>query len=205
MGNVLQAGQGQNPARQAAAKGGVPMDVPAVTVNSVCLSGIHAIHQADLLIRSGHADVVVAGGMESMSQAPYLLPGARAGFRLGDVTAVDAMIRDGLWCAFDDVHMGAGTEAYTKAAGISRARQDQIAAAATSGRACPPRRAGWRRRSSRSRSANGGTSWSSRPTRASAPTPPSTAWAGSSPPSPPTGPSPPATRPRSRTGRRRWS
>ncbi|HEX7275930.1 MAG TPA: acetyl-CoA C-acyltransferase [Acidimicrobiales bacterium] len=128
MGHVLQAGQGQNPARQAAATGGVPMDVPAVTVNSVCLSGIHAIHQADLLIRAGEADVVVAGGMESMSQAPYLLPGARAGFRLGDVTAVDAMIRDGLWCAFDDVHMGAGTEAYTKAAGISRARQDEIAA-----------------------------------------------------------------------------
>jgi len=128
MGHVLQAGQGQNPARQAAAKGGVPMDVPAVTVNAVCLSGIHAIHLADQLIRSGEADVVVAGGMESMSQAPYLLPGARAGFRLGDVTAVDAMIRDGLWCAFDDVHMGAATEAYTRAAGISRARQDQLAA-----------------------------------------------------------------------------
>ena len=100
MGHVLQAGQGQNPARQAAAKGGVPMDVPAVTVNSVCLSGIHAIHLAHQLIRSGEADVVVAGGMESMSQAPYLLPGARAGYRLGDVTAVDSMIRDGLWCAF---------------------------------------------------------------------------------------------------------
>jgi acetyl-CoA C-acetyltransferase len=128
MGHVLQAGQGQNPARQAAAKGGVPMEVPAVTVNSVCLSGIHAIHLAHLLIQSGEADVVVAGGMESMSQAPYLLPGARAGYRLGDVTAVDSMIRDGLWCAFDDVHMGAGTEAYTKAAGITRARQDELAA-----------------------------------------------------------------------------
>ena len=104
------------------------MDVPAVTVNSVCLSGIHAIHLAHQLIRSGEADVVVAGGMESMSQAPYLLPGARAGYRLGDVTAVDAMIRDGLWCAFDDVHMGAGTEAYAKAAGITRARQDELAA-----------------------------------------------------------------------------
>ncbi|MEA2828042.1 MAG: acetyl-CoA C-acetyltransferase [Actinomycetota bacterium] len=128
MGHVLQAGQGQNPARQAAAKGGVPMDVPAVTVNSVCLSGIHAIHLAHQLIRSGEADVVVAGGMESMSQAPYLLPGARAGYRLGDVTAVDSMIRDGLWCAFDDVHMGAGTEAYAKEAGITRARQDELAA-----------------------------------------------------------------------------
>ena len=128
MGHVLQAGQGQNPARQAAAKGGIPMEIPAVTVNSVCLSGIHAIHLAHQLIQSGEADVVVAGGMESMSQAPYLLPGARAGYRLGDVTAVDSMIRDGLWCAFDDVHMGAGTEAYTKAAGITRARQDELAA-----------------------------------------------------------------------------
>ncbi len=128
MGNVLQAGLGQNPARQAAAEGGVPMDVPAVTVNSVCLSGIHSIHLADQMIRSGEADIVIAGGMESMSQAPYLLPGARAGFRLGDVTALDAMIRDGLWCAFDDVHMGAGTEAYAKQAGISRAIQDELAA-----------------------------------------------------------------------------
>ncbi|MEA2686510.1 MAG: acetyl-CoA C-acetyltransferase [Actinomycetota bacterium] len=128
MGHVLQAGQGQNSARQAAAKGGVPLDVPAVTVNSVCLSGIHAIHLAAQMIEAGEAAVVVAGGMESMSQAPYLLPGARAGFRLGDVTAVDAMIRDGLWCAFDDVHMGAGTEAYAQAAGISRSRQDAIAA-----------------------------------------------------------------------------
>ena len=128
MGHVLQAGQGQNPARQAAVKGGLPMEVPAVTVNSVCLSGIHAIHLAHQLIQSGEADVVVAGGMESMSQAPYLLPGARAGYRLGDVTAVDSMIRDGLWCAFDDVHMGAGTEAHTKAAGITRARQDELAA-----------------------------------------------------------------------------
>jgi len=128
MGHVLQAGQGQNPARQSAAEGGIPMDVPAVTVNSVCLSGLHSIYLADQMIRSGEADVVVAGGMESMSQAPYLLPGARAGWRLGDVTAVDSMIRDGLWCAFDDVHMGAGTEAYVRQAGISRALQDELAA-----------------------------------------------------------------------------
>ncbi|MGI8684209.1 MAG: acetyl-CoA C-acyltransferase [Acidimicrobiales bacterium] len=128
MGQVLQAGQGQNPARQAAVKAGVPMGVPAVTVNSVCLSGLHAIYVADQMIRSGDADIVVAGGMESMSKAPYLLPGARGGFRLGDVTAVDALVHDGLWCSFDGVHMGAGTEAYVKAASISRAVQDELAA-----------------------------------------------------------------------------
>ncbi len=128
MGNVLQAGAGQNPARQAAVSGGVPMDVPAVTVNAVCLSGIHSVFLADQLIRSGEADVVVAGGMESMTQAPHLLPGTRAGYRLGDVTAVDSMISDGLWCAFDGVHMGAGTEAYAKEASISRQAQDELAA-----------------------------------------------------------------------------
>ena len=128
MGHVLTAGQGQNPARQAAVNGGVPMEVPAFTVNNVCLSGIQAIHLADQLIASGEADVVVAGGMESMTQAPHLLPGARAGYRLGDAKVVDSMINDGLWCAFDGVHMGAGTEAYTKAASISRQAQDDIAA-----------------------------------------------------------------------------
>jgi acetyl-CoA C-acetyltransferase len=128
MGHVLTAGQGQNPARQAAVNGGIPMEVPAVTVNKVCLSGIHAIHLADQLIATGEADVVVAGGMESMTQAPYLLPGARAGYRLGDATVVDSMISDGLWCAFDGVHMGAGTEAFTKTASISRQAQDEIAA-----------------------------------------------------------------------------
>jgi acetyl-CoA C-acetyltransferase len=128
MGHVLTAGQGQNPARQAAVKGGIPMEVPAVSVNKVCLSGIHAIHLADQLIASGEADVVVAGGMESMTQAPHLLPGARAGYRLGDATVVDSMINDGLWCAFDGVHMGAGTETYTGQAAISRQVQDEIAA-----------------------------------------------------------------------------
>jgi acetyl-CoA C-acetyltransferase len=127
LGHVLQAGQGQNPARQAAVKAGVPMDVPAVTVNMVCLSGIHAIYLADQMIRSGDADIVVAGGMESMTQAPHLLPGSRRGFRLGDVTLVDSMISDGLWCSFDGVHMGAGTESYAKQASISRAAQDEVA------------------------------------------------------------------------------
>ncbi len=128
LGHVLQAGQGQNPARQAAAKGGIPMAVPAVTVNKVCLSGIQAIYLADQMIQAGDADIVVAGGMESMTQAPHLLPGSRGGYRLGDVTAVDSMISDGLWCAFDGVHMGAGTEAYVAKASISRQVQDELAA-----------------------------------------------------------------------------
>ena len=129
MGHVLQAGQGQNPARQAAVKGGVPMSVPALTVNNVCLSGLQAVWQADQLIQSGEAEIVVAGGIESMSLAPHLLPGARAGYRLGDATLVDSMIRDGLWCAFDDVHMGAGTETYAKKLKITRQQQDELAAA----------------------------------------------------------------------------
>jgi len=104
------------------------MSVPAVTVNKVCLSGIDAIYLADQMIQAGDADIVVAGGMESMTQAPHLLPGTRAGYRLGDVTAVDSMISDGLWCAFDGVHMGAGTEAYVENASISRLAQDELAA-----------------------------------------------------------------------------
>ena len=128
MGQVLQAGQGQNPARQAAAKGGVPMGTPALTVNKVCLSGLYAIHLAAQMIEAGEADVVVAGGMESMTTAPYLLPGARAGYRLGDGTLVDSLIRDGLWCAFDDVHMGLGTDTYAKQSSIARAAQDEFAA-----------------------------------------------------------------------------
>ncbi|MGH9155811.1 MAG: acetyl-CoA C-acetyltransferase [Acidimicrobiales bacterium] len=128
MGHVLQAGQGQNPARQAAVAAGVPMSVPAVTVNKVCLSGLYAIYVADQMIRTGEADVVVAGGMESMSNAPYLLPGARAGYRLGDAAAVDALVADGLWCSFDGVHMGSGTDAYSRRAGLSRLAQDELAA-----------------------------------------------------------------------------
>ena len=128
MGQVLQAGQGQNPARQAAVKAGIPMGVPALTVNKVCLSGLYAIHLADQMIRSGEAEVVVAGGMESMSQAPYLLPGARSGYRLGDAKVVDGMINDGLWCAFDGVHMGLGTDSYAQGASIPRAAQDEFAA-----------------------------------------------------------------------------
>ena len=129
MGQVLQAGQGQITARQAAVKGGIPMTVPATTINKVCLSGLNTIMLADLLIQAGQADIVVAGGMESMTQAPHLLPGARAGYRIGDSTLVDSMMHDGLFCAFDVCAMGAGTEKYTKAAdGISRERQDEFAA-----------------------------------------------------------------------------
>jgi acetyl-CoA C-acetyltransferase len=129
MGHVLQAGQGQITARQAAAKAGIPMTVPAMTVNKVCLSGINSIYLADQMIQNGDAEVVVAGGMESMTQAPYLLPGARSGYRMGNGELVDSMINDSLWCAFDAVHMGAGTEKYVgKVGGISRESQDELAA-----------------------------------------------------------------------------
>ena len=129
MGQVLQAGQGQITARQAATKAGIPMDIPATTVNKVCLSGLNAIYLADLMIQAGDADVVVAGGMESMTQARNLLPGARAGYRMGDATVVDSMMYDGLYCQFDHCAMGLGTEQYNRSAKISREEQDAAAAA----------------------------------------------------------------------------
>jgi acetyl-CoA C-acetyltransferase len=130
MGQVLQAGAGQITARQAAVKAGIPMTTPATTINKVCLSGLNTIYLADQMIAAGDADIVVAGGMESMTNAPYLLPEARAGYRLGDKSVVDAMMFDGLFCAFDVMAMGAGTEKYTKAAGtISRDQQDAFAVA----------------------------------------------------------------------------
>jgi len=128
MGHVLQAGAGQITARQAAVKGGIPMSVPAVTVNKVCLSGLDAIALADQLIGYGEFDVVVAGGMESMTNAPYLLPGARAGYRYGDQTVVDSTAHDGLFCAFDLQAMGAATDTYSKLAQLSREAQDEFAA-----------------------------------------------------------------------------
>jgi acetyl-CoA C-acetyltransferase len=128
MGQVIQAGTGQITARQAATKGGIPLDVPASTINKVCLSGLNAIYLADLLINAGEADIVVAGGMESMTQAPYLLPGARAGYRIGDATLVDSMMYDGLFCAFDNCAMGLGTDRYNGADGVSRERQDAFSA-----------------------------------------------------------------------------
>ncbi len=129
MGQVLQAGTGQITARQAAANAGIPMTVPATTINKVCLSGLNSIYLADLMIQTGQADVVVAGGMESMTQAPYLLPEARAGYRLGDKSVVDSMMYDGLFCAFDQVAMGAGTEKYAASAGLERLPQDELSAA----------------------------------------------------------------------------
>ncbi|MEX0658540.1 MAG: acetyl-CoA C-acetyltransferase [Egibacteraceae bacterium] len=128
MGHVLQAGQGQITARQAARNGGLGMRVPALTVNKVCLSGMSAVASADATIRLGQSDVVVAGGMESMSNAPYLLPKARTGYRMGDGTLVDSMIRDGLWCAFDDEHMGAASDRMNARHTISRSAQDEWAA-----------------------------------------------------------------------------
>jgi len=128
MGHVLQAGAGQITARQAAVKGGIPMSVPAVTVNKVCLSGLDAIALADQLIGYGEFDVVVAGGMESMTNAPYLLPGARQGLRYGNATIVDATAHDALFCAFDIKGMGEATDTYNKLAGITREEQDEYAA-----------------------------------------------------------------------------
>jgi len=128
MGQVIQAGTGQIPARQAAVKGGIPMTVPAVTLNKVCLAGLNAIALADQLIGYGEFDVVVAGGMESMTQGPYLLPGARAGYRYGDATIVDATSQDALFCAFDQLSMGTATELYSKDKRITRAEQDEYAA-----------------------------------------------------------------------------
>jgi len=128
MGQVLQAGQGQITARQAATKAGIPMSVPATTVNKVCLSGLNSIYLADLMIQAGEAEIVVAGGMESMTKAPHLLQDARAGYRLGDGTLVDSMMYDGLYCQFDHCAMGLGTERYNAEAGIGREAQDAFSA-----------------------------------------------------------------------------
>jgi len=128
MGQVLQAGAGQMTARQAAVNAGIPMSVPSTTINKVCLSGLNSIYLADRMIADGDADIVVAGGMESMTNAPYLLPGARAGYRIGDQKVVDSMMYDGLFCAFDQCAMGAGTEKYAQSASISRDAQDDLAA-----------------------------------------------------------------------------
>jgi acetyl-CoA C-acetyltransferase len=128
MGHVLQAGQGQITARQAAVRAGVPMTVPALTVNKVCLSGTNAIATAALYVELGMAELLVAGGMESMSGAPYLLPKARWGARMGDAELVDSMIHDGLWDAFDHVHMGGLSDRVNQRLGIDRAAQDEWSA-----------------------------------------------------------------------------
>src|SRR5258708_9686327 len=127
MGCVIQAGLGQNPARQAALYGGLPDTVSAVTVNKVCGSGLKAIMMAAQGVQLGDTEIVVAGGMESMSNAPYLLPKAREGYRLGNGTMLDAIIQDGLWCAFDDQHMGCTGEVVAERFRVSRAEQDEYA------------------------------------------------------------------------------
>jgi acetyl-CoA C-acetyltransferase len=127
MGQVLMAGQGQVPSRQAAVNAGIPMSVPAINVNKVCLSGLNSIYLANQMIAMGEADIVVAGGMESMSNAPYLADGARSGFRYGNTELRDAIIADGLWCAFDACLMGLGTDRYTGDS-ITREQQDEFAA-----------------------------------------------------------------------------
>ena len=126
MGQVLMAGQGQVPARQAAVKAGIPMRVPSVNINKVCLSGLNSIYLANQMIMAGEADIVVAGGMESMTNAPYIAAGARGGFRYGNTELADAIIKDGLWCAFDACLMGLGTERYN-GGGITRDQQDDAA------------------------------------------------------------------------------
>lgn len=129
MGQVLQAGGGQITARQAAVKGGIPMDVPAITINKVCLSGLNAIALADQLIRAGEYEIVVAGGMESMTNAPHLLPKSREGFKYGDTTLVDSMAYDGLWDAFTDQAMGALTDQQNNTVEkLSREEQDEFSA-----------------------------------------------------------------------------
>jgi acetyl-CoA C-acetyltransferase len=128
MGQVLQAGAGQITARQAAIEAGIPKEVPAITINKVCLSGLNAIALADQLIRAGEVDVVVAGGMESMSQAPYVIPGARWGVRMGNDEIVDTMIYDGLWSTFTDRHMGDSSDDVNRELGIGRREQDEWAA-----------------------------------------------------------------------------
>src|SRR4051794_38115317 len=129
MGNVVQGGVGQAPARQAMLKAGVPSSVSAMTINKVCGSGLKAVMLAAQSIKAGDAQVIVAGGQEAMSNAPFYVYGMRNGVKLGDQTMVDGMIKDGLWCSSCDVHMGGHAEYTAKKAGISRQQQDEFAAA----------------------------------------------------------------------------
>ena len=129
LGNVIQGGVGQAPARQAAIKAGIPATVSALTINKVCGSGLKAVMLAAQAIKAGDREVIVAGGQESMSNAPYYMYGMRNGVKLGDQQLVDGMIKDGLWCAFCDVHMGSHAEYTAKKAGVSREMQDEFAAA----------------------------------------------------------------------------
>lgn len=206
MGQVLQAGAGQIPARQAAVKAGIPMNVPALTINKVCLSGLDAIALADQLIRAGEFDVVVAGGQESMTNAPHLLPKSRDGFKYGAVQMLDAMAHDGLTDSFEGIAMGESTEKHNTRLGIARPEQDEIAALSHQ-RAAAAQKNGlfeaeitpWRSRSARA------TRSSSPRTRASARRPPRSPWASSVRPSPRTERSPRARPRRSPTAPPPWS
>ena len=128
MGNVLQAASGQNPARQAMIKAGLPVEVPALTINKVCGSGLRCVSLAAQMIKAGDADIIVAGGMENMSAAPYALPNARWGYRMGNGALVDTMIKDGLWDAFNDYHMGITAENVAEKFGVTREDQDALGA-----------------------------------------------------------------------------
>ena len=134
MGQVLQAGAGQITARQAAIEAGIPQEVPAITINKVCLSGLNAIALADQLIRAGEVEVVVAGGMESMSEAPYLVPKARFGARMGNTEMVDSMVHDGLWSTFTRQHMGESSDEVNRELEISREEQGRLGGAVASAR-----------------------------------------------------------------------
>jgi acetyl-CoA C-acetyltransferase len=129
LGCVLQAGLGQNPARQAAMGAGIPKEVPSTTINMLCGSGLKSVALAAQMIRAGDVEVVVAGGMENMTRAPYLLPAARFGARMGDAKMIDSMVHDGLTDAFNDIHMGVTAENLADQYGISREAQDEFAAA----------------------------------------------------------------------------
>ena len=129
MGQVLMAGQGQVPSRQAAAKAGIPMNVPAININKVCLSGLNSIYLADQMIQAGDADIVIAGGQENMSASPHVLLGSRDGQRMGDWKMIDSMIVDGLWDVYNQYHMGITAENVAKKYGIDRAMQDALALA----------------------------------------------------------------------------
>jgi len=128
MGQVLTGGQGQIPARQAAVKGGVPKEVWAINVNKVCISSMSALEMADQMIKSGEAEVLIVGGMESMTNAPYFVSKARGGYRMGNGVLVDGMIHDGLWDAFEDVHMGKGSDKWAREYGVTREQMDLLGA-----------------------------------------------------------------------------
>src|SRR5471030_2009452 len=128
MGQVLTAGAGQNPARQTVIKAGLPQSVPGMTINKVCGSGLKAVMLAAQAVKCGDAEIVIAGGQENMSAAPHVLPGSRDGFRMGDAKLIDSMIVDGLWDAFNSIHMGITAENVAKQYGVTRAEQDEFAA-----------------------------------------------------------------------------